>query len=53
MGIEWKSQEVNYGLIFNSQTEAAKYYNIKITSINNIINGKSKQTRDGKQFRSL
>ena len=40
-------------LVFNSQTEAAKHYNISITTINNIINGRSKKTRNGKSFCSL
>jgi hypothetical protein len=38
-------------LIFNSTTEASKYYKILITSINNILNGKAKKTRCGKKFR--
>lgn len=35
---------------FSSATEAAKYYGILKTSINNILNGKSKQTRNKKSF---
>lgn len=37
-------------MFFNSITEAAKYYNVLITSIANILNGKSKKTRDKKSF---
>ncbi len=37
-------------LEFNSITEAAKHYGILTTSINNILNGKSKQTRNKKSF---
>jgi len=36
--------------IFSSTTEAAKYYGVLITTINNILNGKSKKTRTGKSF---
>jgi hypothetical protein len=35
---------------FTSATEAAEYYGILKTSINNILNGKSKQTRNKKSF---
>lgn len=37
-------------LEFASATEAAKHYGILKTSINNILNGKSKQTRNKKSF---
>jgi hypothetical protein len=40
-------------LIFSSQKAAAKYYKKSISTINNIINGKTKQTRDGKSFSFL
>jgi len=36
--------------IFSSITEAANYYGVLITTINNILNGKSKKTRTGKSF---
>jgi hypothetical protein len=36
--------------IFSSTTEAAKYYGVLTTTINNILNGKSKKTRTGKSF---
>jgi hypothetical protein len=58
---EWKNKPTKHwlsksikciedNLVFDSQTEAAKYYNISVTSINNILNGKSKKTRSGKSF---
>ena len=52
----WLSKKIKCiedDLVFNSQTEAAKHYNISITTINNIINGRSKKTRNGKSFCSL
>jgi hypothetical protein len=52
----WLSKKIKCvedDLVFNSQTEAAKYYNISLTTINNIINGRSKKTRNGKSFLSL
>ena len=52
----WLSKQIKCiedDLVFNSQTEAAKYYNISVTTINNIINGRSKKTRNGKSFYSL
>ena len=52
----WLSKKIKCvedDLVFNSQTEASKYYNISVTTINNIINGRSKKTRNGKSFLSL
>ena len=52
----WLSKQIKCiedDLVFNSQTEAAKHYNISVTTINNIINGRSKKTRNGKSFLSL
>jgi len=52
----WLSKQIKCiedDLVFNSQTEASKYYNISVTTINNIINGRSKKTRNGKSFCSL
>lgn len=52
----WLSKQIKCiedDLVFNSQTEAAKHYNISVTTISNIINGKSKKTRNGKSFCSL
>lgn len=37
-------------LVFDSISDAAKHYNILITSINNILNGRAKKTRCGKSF---
>lgn len=37
----------------DSIKSAAKHYNISVKTINNIINGKSKKTRNGKSFCSL
>lgn len=41
---------VEDGLVFDSITDASKHYNILITSINNILNGRAKKTRCGKSF---
>jgi hypothetical protein len=52
----WLSKQIKCvedDLVFNSQTDAAKHYNISVTTINNIINGRSKKTRNGKSFLSL
>lgn len=52
----WSSKKIKCvedDLIFNSQTEAAKHYNVSVKTINNIINGRSKKTRSGKSFLSL
>lgn len=52
----WLSKQIKCvedNLVFNSQTDAAKHYNISVTTINNIINGRSKKTRSGKSFCSL
>ena len=52
----WLSKKIKCvedDLVFNSQTEASKYYNVSVTTINNIINGRSKKTRNGKSFLSL
>lgn len=54
--VHWLSKKVECiedGLIFNSQTEAADFYNIKVTTINNILNGRTKKTRDKKSFRLI
>lgn len=54
--IHWLSKKIKCvedDLIFNSQTEAAKYYNTSVKTINNIINGRSKKTRNGKSFLSI
>lgn len=52
----WLSKQIKCvedDLVFNSQTDAAKHYNISVKTINNIINGRSKKTRNGKSFLSL
>lgn len=51
--VHWLSKPIKCNednLEFNSITEAAKYYGILVTSINNILHGKSKQTRNKKSF---
>jgi hypothetical protein len=51
--VHWMSKRVKCvedNLIFNSQTEAAHYYKIKVTIINNILNGRAKKTRARKSF---
>lgn len=51
--VHWLSKAVKCnedGKTFSSQTEAAKYYKIKITSINNVLNGRTKKTKCGKTF---
>ena len=52
----WLSKKVKCvedGLVFNSQKEAAKHYNVSVQTINHIINGRNKKTKDGKSFLSL
>jgi hypothetical protein len=54
--IHWMSKKIKCvedDLVFNSQTEAAVYYNIKVTTINNILHGKAKKTKAGKSFINL
>lgn len=54
--IHWASKKIKCnedGLQFNSINEAAKHYGILLTSISNILNGKSRQTRDKKSFSYL
>ena len=49
----WLSKQIKCiedDLVFNSQTEAAKHYNISVTTISNIINGRNKKTKNGKSF---
>lgn len=51
--IHWTAKRVKCvedDLLFNSQTEAANYYKIKVTTVNNILNGRAKKTRAGKSF---
>jgi hypothetical protein len=51
--IHWLSKRIECiedKLVFNSQTEAASYYKIKVTTVNNILNGRAKKTRAGKSF---
>ena len=51
--VHWLSKKVKCnedGLIFNSQTDAAHYYKIKVTTVNNILNGRTKKTKAGKSF---
>jgi hypothetical protein len=51
--VHWMSKPVKCNednIEFNSITEAAEYYGILKTSINNILNGKAKQTRSKKSF---
>ena len=51
--VHWRSKKVKCvedNLLFNSQTDAALHYNLKITTVNNILNGRTKKTRCGKSF---
>lgn len=38
---------------FKSLSEASNYYSISITTISNILHGRTKKTRNGKTFRSI
>jgi hypothetical protein len=49
----WSSRKIKCNednLTFNSISEASNHYNILITSIHNILNGRSKKTKNGLSF---